>query len=114
MNLKDLAAWLQNMNELTNGCVLELRATERGGLTLDLSWRHNGRAQGYEHALSGIELRQMRDTVQFSVLEQIGHLVAASMREPPNVAMSGWPEASPARLRVRPGAEACEQLGEQR
>jgi hypothetical protein len=84
MNLKDLAAWLQNMNELTNGCVLELRATERGELTLDLSWRHNGRAQGYEHALSGIELRQMRDTVQASVLEQIGHRVAASMREPPN------------------------------
>ena len=85
MKLKDLAAWLQNMNDLTGGCVLDLRATERGGLTLDLSWRHNGRAQGYEHTLSSIELRQMRDTVQFSVLEQMGHRVAASMRETPNV-----------------------------
>ena len=85
MNLKYLAAWLQNMNEMTNGCVLELRATERGGLTLDMNWRHNGRAKGYEHALSGVELRQMRETVQLSVLEQIGHRVTASMREPPNV-----------------------------
>ena len=93
MNLKDLAAWLQNMNELTGGCVLDMRATERGGLTLDLSWRQDGRAMGYEHAVSGIELRQMRDSVQFAVLEQIGHRVS-SMKKPPNVRAEAGPTAT--------------------
>jgi hypothetical protein len=80
MNLKDLAAWLESMNEVTSGCVLELRAADRGGITLAMSWRNNGREQWYQPDMSGINVLNMNDAMQVSVLEQISHCVVDSMR----------------------------------
>lgn len=83
MDLKELATWLHDMQELTGGCVLEMRADGRaGGLALELSWRQDGQAMGYAHHLSGVELRQMYVSVQSQVLEQIRKNVAR--RKPPN------------------------------
>jgi len=83
MDLKDFAEWLHEMQELTGGCVLEMRVDGRAGIALELSWRQDGQAVSYSHHMSGVELRQMRVAVQKQVMQQIRLRVES--RKPPNV-----------------------------
>ena len=83
MDLKDFAEWLHEMQELTGGCVLKMRADGRAGIALELSWRQDGHAVSYSHHMSGVELRQMRVDVQKQVMRQIRYRV--ENRKPPNV-----------------------------
>jgi hypothetical protein len=79
VNIKDFAEWLHEMQAVTGGCVLEMRADGRSGIALELSWRQDGQAMGYAHHMSGVELRQMHSAVQKQVLAQIRHHVEKRM-----------------------------------
>ena len=83
MNLKDFAEWLHEMQELTGGCVLEMRVDGPAGIALELSWRQDGKAVSYSHHMSDIELRQMHVAVQKQVMRQIRYRVESG--KPPNV-----------------------------
>jgi len=76
MNLNDIAKWMHEMQELTGGCVLEMRAYGRSGIELELSWRKDGHAVSHSHRISGLELRQMDVSAQKQVMQQIRHRVS--------------------------------------
>ena len=83
MDLKDFAEWLHEMQELTGGCVLEMRVDRRGGIAMELSWRQDRQAVSYSYHLSGFELRKMHVAVQKQVMQQIRYRVESG--KPPNV-----------------------------
>ena len=78
MNLNDIAKWMHEMQELTGGCVLEMRAYGQSGIELELSWRQEyGLAVSHSHRISGLELRQMDASAQKQVMQQIRHRVSS-------------------------------------
>ena len=83
MDLKYFAEWLHEMQELTGGCVLEMRVDRRGGIAMELSWRQDRQAVSYSYHLSGFELRKMHVAAQKQVMQQIRYRVESG--KPPNV-----------------------------
>ena len=76
MNLNDFAEWMHEMQELTGGCVLEMRAYGRAGIELELSYRKDGKAVSRSQRMDGFELRQMDASAQKQVMQQIRHRVS--------------------------------------
>jgi len=83
VDLKIFAEWLHEMQELTGGCVLAMRAEGRAGMVLELSWEQDGQAMSYSHPMSGTELCQMPVFVEIQVLQQIRWRVENSKPVPP-------------------------------
>jgi len=75
MNLKTWAEWVAQINALTGGGAVHLRAGPGKGMTIAVRWTQDGKSMAYDHALSIHEMKAMRASIQIVVLESITHAV---------------------------------------
>ena len=75
MKLHDLATWLHGLHDITGGCTAELLPFDCGAMRIMVKWERNGRRFGYEHNMSGGEMRRMSTAHSNAVLEQITNAV---------------------------------------
>lgn len=80
MNLNDIAKWLQEMQTVVPGLRLEMASFEGGGVLLSVRWMHDEKLMGYQHAIGGLELRNMVSGAQRQVLDVIRIRVEDSKR----------------------------------
>lgn len=71
MDLEDLSLWLAELAAAVGRCKLALHAKPGNALCLQVEWENKGRAMGYEHTLSGIEMKRANAAFQGAVMEQI-------------------------------------------
>ncbi len=76
MNLKTWAEWVAQINALTGGGAVHLRAGPGKGMTIAVRWTQNGNSIVYDHAIS---IHEMRAGAQVGVLESITHAVRKMM-----------------------------------
>ena len=81
MNLQTWAEWVAQIDALTGGGVVEMRAGPGAGMTIAVCWEQEGQSMSYEHALSMLEMKAMRATVQPCVLDSIEHAVRKATKE---------------------------------
>lgn len=75
MNLQTWAEWVAQIDVITGGGVVELRAGPGPGMTIAVLWRQDGKNMAYGHAVSMHEMEAMHGAVQPCVLESITHAV---------------------------------------
>lgn len=82
MNLQTWAEWVAEIDSITGGGSVEMRAGPGPGMTISVHWEQAGKRMACGHALSVHEMKAMHEVVQLCVLESITHAVR---RMTPNV-----------------------------
>lgn len=88
MNLQTWAKWTAEIDAMTGGAVIVLRAGPYGGMRIGVRWMLGKEQYGYEHAMSLGEMERMHEAAQPCVLEQITNAVR---KMTPNADVCGLP-----------------------
>ena len=75
MNLHTLAEWIDEIDEITGGSVVELRQFGNGVMTISVRWKRGDDLCGFDHAISREDWEYMRDGAQQGMLDLISNAV---------------------------------------
>jgi len=80
MNLQTWTKWVEEIDAIASGAVVQLRPGPYGGMKIGVRWMVGKEQYGYEHAMSLCEMERMVEAVQPCVLEQITNAVRKVMQ----------------------------------